>query len=400
MSLTADTRYDIGSYIATDDDPNGDGAVTGQCAATQVTTANGANFTNLDASPDTCGDITGPLNTAFNPQIVHFQVTMPCSDPDGNEQLDLEWCTTWRQPGANEVCDDAGDAFPGSPSKCNCGVTPIEIFFETATIEVTKTATTASVPETGGSASYTVSVRNLAQVASVTLDSLTDDQYGDITQTHGANQNCDGSATPNVCLAVTATTCNTALTTSIPAGNVAGNPYTCTFTGTVPPGDFPGSFTDEVTACGTDSFGNTNLCDADDANVPYSNVLEAPTLTKTVTGTDCQIDVTYAVVVTNTSAEDTLTLNTLSDDKFGSITSAHAAGSGFAQVVSTTCSVPQTINPVGHASGNNYSCQFVGRLNSCSLTHTDVVTGGATDDDGSNYSPFDSATVIISVTTP
>src|SRR5262245_52382440 len=34
MDLTADTRYDVGFYIATDSDPNGDGALTGQCSAT------------------------------------------------------------------------------------------------------------------------------------------------------------------------------------------------------------------------------------------------------------------------------------------------------------------------------------------------------------------------------
>jgi hypothetical protein len=222
----------------------------------------------------------------------------------------------------------------------------------------------------------------------VTLDSLTDDKYGDITTTHAAGGGF---------LAVTATTCTLA---TIPAGNVAGNPYTCTFTGTVPAGDYPGSFTDVVTACGTDSFGHPNLCDNDDAVVNYSDVLQEPSLAKTATGTACQIDATYSVVVTNNSAQDVLTLNSLSDDKFDGITAAHASGAGYGEVLSTTCSVPQTIQPVGHASGNNYSCSFVGRINSCSLTHTDVVTAGATDDDGGSYSKTDGATVTISVTTP
>ena len=34
MDLTADTRYDVGFYLATDGDPNHDGAITGQCSAT------------------------------------------------------------------------------------------------------------------------------------------------------------------------------------------------------------------------------------------------------------------------------------------------------------------------------------------------------------------------------
>ena len=40
MDLTADTRYDVGFYIATDGDPNNDGAITGQCSATASLAAN------------------------------------------------------------------------------------------------------------------------------------------------------------------------------------------------------------------------------------------------------------------------------------------------------------------------------------------------------------------------
>jgi hypothetical protein len=78
----------------------------------------------------------------------------------------------------------------------------------------------------------------------------------------------------------------------------------------------------------------------------YTDVRENPVLTKTALATACQVDVTYQVVVTNSSAQDALTLNSLSDDKFGVITSAHAAGGGFEQVVSTTC---------GQAAGREHS---------------------------------------------
>ena len=60
--------------------------------------------------------------------------------------------------------------------------------------------------------------------------------------------------------------------------------------------------------------------------------------------------------------------------------------------MSATCAVPQTIQP-----NTNYTCSFVGRINSCSTTLTDVVTGGATDDDGASYTPSDPATVIVNV---
>ena len=88
-------------------------------------------------------------------------------------------------------------------------------------------------------------------------------------------------------------------------------------------------------------------------------------------------------------------MNSLSDDKYGSITSAHAADSTFGQVVSTTCSTPQSI-PAG--ASNNYSCSFVGRMTSCDQTLTDIVTATATDDDGTSYTKTGTATVVVATT--
>jgi hypothetical protein len=330
--LTAQTRYDIGIYFATDGDPNGDGALTGACRLNTIDNVNNTtNFVNLDAAPDVCGDI----NASHNPQILRLTLTVACQ-ADAEGKLKLPNCTSWRQPGSNEVCDAAADTFPGSPSKCNCepGFT-VDIFVETATIEVTKTASPTTVAETGGSVTYSVAVRNLAQQATVTLDSLTDNIYGDITTTGH-----DG---------ITATTCvpDADLATCEVDGDIAaGATCTCSFTVTVPPGDAGETITDIVQACGTDTFGHSNLCDTDDATVTYTDVRENPVLTKTALATACQVDVTYQVVVTNSSAQDALTLNSLSDDKFGVITSAHAAGGGFEQVVSTTC---------GQAAGREHS---------------------------------------------
>ena len=62
--LTAQARYDIGLYLGTDGDPNGDGALTGQCTdniilpgeeATGSTFVNLDNPGNLDQSGDKCG---------------------------------------------------------------------------------------------------------------------------------------------------------------------------------------------------------------------------------------------------------------------------------------------------------------------------------------------------------
>jgi hypothetical protein len=391
MDLTADTRYDVGFYLAVDGDPNGDGAMTGQCSATASLSSNtsAGNFINLDAQPDVCGDITGPFNTAHNPLFVTAQVTTQCPLTPG-QKLQLPFATTWRQPGSNEVCDGTGngtttnDVYPGSPSKCNLGILTLDITSITTVIEVTKTALTPNVPETGGSASYSVTVFNPSSI-DVTLRSLTDAPYGDITTVQGA---------------VTATTCdiNDPVGTCEIGGTIAaGGSCTCQFTATVPAGDYNDPpFRDVVTACADNVTNPTDVCDTDDAEVPYADVSAPPSLTKTASDAQCVIDVTYDVVVNNASGLDSLTLNTLVDNVYGNITQVQG------DIRSTTCGqspgpgvLPHVIAPAG-----NYSCSFVARINSCDTSVLDTVTGGATDDDGVPYTPSDTATVVVSVTRP
>jgi hypothetical protein len=288
------------------------------------------------------------------------------------------------------VCDGTGngtttnDVFPGSPSKCNIGTLVIPIIALDTTIDVTKDALTPSVPETGGSATYSVTVQNTSTI-DVTLRCLIDSPYGDITGVQGA---------------VTATTCvpdGSAATCEV-GGVIAPNATcSCTFTANVPPGDFGGPpFQDTVTGCADNVTNPNDVCDTDDATVPYTDVSAAPTLTKIASNAQCVIDVTYDVVVNNSNALETLTLNTLIDDVYGNITQVQG------NVQSTTCgqasgpgALPFVIAPAG-----NYSCSFVGRINSCDTTVHDTVTGGATDEDGVPFTPSDDATVVVDVTTP
>jgi hypothetical protein len=423
MNLTAQTRYDVGFYIASDNDPNNDGAITGQCTATASLAANTQNFINLDAAPDVCGEITdGPPSN--NPLFVRSRVMTQCVAGPGGVLL-LEWATTWRQPGDNQVCLGTGtsaatnDVFPGAPSKCNVGTLSVPITPTPPQITVTKTALTESVLETGGSASYSVTVHN-DQVNPVTLTSLTDSPYGAITALGGF---------------VTATTCvpdgNTA-TCEIGGSIAPGATCSCTFTATVPAGNFvpnavcpdvdgldapptpPGCFRDVVTAVAQDAQGRT-ATDSEDAIVKYSNVSSAPTLTKTASASQCVIDVTYDVAVNNTSTFETLTLNTLFDDVYGNITTTHAlvadascTGSptpGVCQEVrTTTCGQPSPAGPGALpfviAPAGNYTCTFVGRINTCNTTVHDTVTAGTVDADGDPFTPSDDATVVVTVQRP
>ncbi|UTW13429.1 DUF11 domain-containing protein [Marinobacterium rhizophilum] len=132
VELTAQARHDIGIWFAEDGDPNGDGALTGTCTAATPAYAPDPPWLDLDGTldpfpgpgkkepsgvQDTCGDIDAAHNPLF-PVVTLTNVA--CVDSDGDGKLNLPNCTSWRQPGANELCEGPLDAYPGSPSKCRC----------------------------------------------------------------------------------------------------------------------------------------------------------------------------------------------------------------------------------------------------------------------------------------
>ncbi len=210
--LTAQGRYDVGVYFDVNADPEGDGAKTGQCVLNTIDATNAPEtFINLDGSPDVCGDI----DAANNPQLMTLTITTECvsdGDPDA-PRLQLPYCTSWRQPGSNQVCDAADDAYPGSPSKCSCDDGfAIDIFVEDASATVTKTAVDACV-------GFDIVVTNTTQATDMELATLSDAPYGDITD----------AANPNLCGA-TPTTCGQADGAgALPTTLSAGATYACRF---------------------------------------------------------------------------------------------------------------------------------------------------------------------------
>ena len=118
-----------------------------------------------------------------------------------------------------------------------------------------------------------------------------------------------------------------------------------------------------------------------------ANVPSSITVTKTATPTSIQEpggNATFAVSVKNTSAVDSVTISSLTDDIYGNLD-----GKG-------TCDVPQTLAP-----GASYECSFTGAVSgSPGSTHKDVVTASGTDDDGGELSAKDDATVTITAGPP
>jgi uncharacterized repeat protein (TIGR01451 family) len=369
--VTANSRYDAGFFFRIDGGANarGDGVnATGTCSLSALDPS-------MSPALELDGDTAGDLNSGT------FQVTftipgVACQDSDGDTFLNLPNCTSWHSnQGTLATISDpfsTADALtfdPDTRSKCVCDDTfQVPVIVEAATIEVTKTASPIQVPEPGGEVTYTVSIKNTSEIESVVISSIIDDQFGDIGTSADAENTCDDLIGDTLAAQATAT---------------------CTFKGDVF-GNAGDRHTNIVT--GTVTQNGDQISDTDDADVDITDVFDAPTVQKTAQSTaNCSVDATYSVVVSNNSEVDQLTLNTLMDDKFGDLTSVDA------NVISTTCAIPQTID-----TNSNYSCTFVGRINSgaetCTINHTNTVTADVTDDDGTNSTPTDDAAVSASAT--
>lgn len=111
VQSTATERYNIGLYFASQGQLS---ALTGTCAVS--TLANAPVPPNYNFDGNACGDISSA--GSVNPEIT---MTVQCKDPDGDNTLNLPYCTSWNQNiGENLSCSTPANAIPGSPSKCNC----------------------------------------------------------------------------------------------------------------------------------------------------------------------------------------------------------------------------------------------------------------------------------------
>ena len=154
-------------------------------------------------------------------------------------------------------------------------------------IDVSKTASVASVPETGGAVTFTVVVTNNA-VENFTLNSLIDDKFGDL--------NGLGSC-------------------AVPQTIAASAQYSCTFTKTLASDNLV-THTNTVTASGQDPEGNP-ASKSDDASVSFSDVLPDISLTKTANPTAARWtgdNIDYTFRITNVGTE-TVTVTSFVDDK-------------------------------------------------------------------------------------
>ena len=237
-------------------------------------------------------------------------------------------------------------------------------------ITVTKTADPTSLLETGGSVQFSVVVTNTSAGA-LTLNSLTDDVFGDIS---------DGSNA-----SITGTTCS--VTQALAPAGEAGDSYSCAFTADLA-GSPAGFHVDTVTASASNGAGTATAKDS--AKVSFTDIEPMIEVTKTaspVTVPETGADVTFTVLVENTAAEE-ITLTALADDVFGDLD-----GQG-------TCSVPQTLAAAG-SPDDDYTCSFTKAISGVpGEDHVNEVTGTASDDDDNETTASDTAAVAITDVEP
>src|SRR5579864_1109334 len=427
-------RENIGLYIATNSTTQ---ALTGSCvdniispqhqcpgAATGILCGSN-NYHESDPAPDNCGDTSSSDGGGTGIEIVTLEVDgFECTAPAGSTTLVLPNCTSWQIPGGTIECVSNPPSFPyptngpggtptaipGSPSKCNCGVINLPITPVTVTPVVQKACTTANTagpatfdpgfennpptsptqsPTTcdagaeGSLVTYTVAISNPSTVPNnnVVVDQICDTAYGNIFTATGF--------TGHTCAAGTV---GSATNVSCPPAPIAPQGTgTCTFTATQAEIK---TVTDVVSTWGHSSLNTTSTFSNDQSNSVIVTSTDAPssaTVTKGVVGTEAACaTVRYSVDVKNTStADEVLTMSSLSDTAYGDITKV---GTGAPPVVlGTTCGVAAGagtlsgtagggVLPATIAVGGDYKCQFDGQFcsavdaNTC-ISQVDSVSG-------------------------
>ncbi len=233
-------------------------------------------------------------------------------------------------------------------------------------IRARKVAAPTSLPEPGGTVTFTVTVIN-DSVEPVTLQTIPDDVYGDL----------DGQGTCQLPQTLTAN----------------GGFYTCTFRGAVTGSAADSPYTDTFTPTVIDNEGNVGSAVAT-ADVILTDRVPSITVVKNRRPASLPEPggvFTFPIVVTNDSTIEAVVLTDLDDDIYGDI-----ADAGNPALVSTSCVVPQTIAP-----GARYACEFSGEfLGNAGQSQRDIVTATAADDEGNVVTDTDPARVSITDVLP
>ncbi len=222
-----------------------------------------------------------------------------------------------------------------------------------SSIKVEKDAAKSEVLEPGEDLTFTITVKNTSLVDEVTIETVSDNVYGDLT----AECLPTGPETLQV-----------------------GETFTCDFTRYVG-GQTGDIHNNTVTVSGTDDDGQA-VSDSDSEQVQIDNV--ASSIKVDLRAGPDQVyepgdDVTFTVDIHNSSTADSVTIDQIKDNTFGDVTAECLAGTAV------------TLNP-----GSTYNCTFSryigGQMDDL---HSSQVTVLGTDDDGHAVSDTAGDSVLV-----
>ena len=231
-------------------------------------------------------------------------------------------------------------------------------------IAVTKAANPLSLPEPGGTFTFTVTVSNPSPTVPVKITSLVDNIYGNLATRAGS-------------------TCGALIGVTLAPGATTAP---CTF-----PGPFTGvsgaSQTDTVTVTGVDSNGNTVTATAQATVTLTPPILPQISVTKAANPPSLPAPggtFTFTVQVHNPSAVDPVKITSLVDNIYGDL--ATRAGSTCGALIGTTLAPGASSVP----------CSFSGPFNGkAGDSQTDTVTVTGVDSNGHTVTATAQATVIL-----
>ncbi|MCB0957918.1 MAG: DUF11 domain-containing protein [Acidimicrobiales bacterium] len=248
----------------------------------------------------------------------------------------------------------------------------VDVVDVASALTVVKTPSVDSLPEPGGTVTYTVDITNTSTADAIVLDSITDAVAGGSPAAPGG-------------------TCDALVGTTLDPGQKV----TCTFTLAVA-GDAGDSVPDTVVVAGTDDD-EAPVTGSDSAVVDITDVPPTGTVTKVAdvdTIPEPGSPVTFTASVTNTSTAEAATVTAITDLVDGTPIDVTAVGG---IVTATTCATGAVLAP-----GATYSCTFTLAITGVDAGDvvSDQVSFTLIDDDGGSVEPSDTAAVTVTDVVP
>jgi uncharacterized repeat protein (TIGR01451 family) len=390
VSLSNPGSYTNTASVTVRDDENNSASASAQATVT-VTNVPSALQVSKSANPTTLvepgGQVQFTVRITNTSAVDTVSLTSILDDTDNNGVNDVNYTaadicnTTVLAPGAVAVCTfthnltgNAGTLLTDTatalgidddqqPVSASDDAT-VAILNASAELLVSKRANPTSLAEPGGQVVFTIQLTNTSTADVLTINQMQDSIYQDVT-TSGH----DG---------IVSTTCAVPQTLAANGGS-----YTCQFVAVVA-GQAYTQHENVIVATGVDDDGE-KISGADNAQVELTNLPSSIQVSKRanpIQVPESGGNVSYTVVVTNTSSADTVFIQQVVDDRFGDVSSSCAA------------SLPATLTP-----NATLTCTFTRFIQgNAGTTHINTVMASGYDDEEGAVEGSANATVTFTDT--